>query len=154
MLCQYQIPPVCSAVCIPQHRRLVFLGEPWGFFVVVSRSHLQGSRTATTLRVGLVCQILSPHFSLNRSARFSLEVAVFRKGTNSWLQMIFQSSRGPLQTPAAVATAGIHTSQWQDEKTRDGSVESKGFFYHTLPGNKNRVCVRASPDAAQLPQSI
>lgn len=133
--------------CIPQHRRLVFFGELWvvGFFVFfINRSHLQGSRSATTLRERSVCQILSPHFSLNRSARFNLEVAEFKKGTNSWLQMIFQFSEGPLQTPAAVAAAGIHTSQWQDEKTRDRPVESKGLFYYTLPGSKNSLCLGIS----------
>lgn len=60
---------------------------------------------------------------------------VVQTGNKPLIAVDFTVLRGLLQTPTAVATAGIRTSQWQD-KTWDGSVRSKGFFHHVLPGNE------------------
>lgn len=73
----------------------------------------------------------------------------FKQGTNPWLPPDLQFSGVPLRTPAAAATARIHTSLWRDEKTGDSSVGSKGFFHHTFPENKQTVCIWAPPAAAQ-----
>jgi len=83
-----------------------------------------------------VCQTPSPSSPFNRGCVLIWKTEGVQTGNKPSIAADFTVLRGLLQTPADVATAGIHTSQWQDKKTRDSSVGNKGFFRPIFLGNE------------------